>query len=211
MRLTKTFGYIGVLSVTFYASSSIANEKVVCHSESDGIWHTTAIKQVVVQKTKYNHQLVSRAEFTNEEVEELIASLSEDGAISRLCIQRYQLSEALKIEPVQDNQLLGSVFFDFDSETLSSAEKIRLKELASTLIRSDRYVLLEGNTDSVGTDHYNLSLGLKRTETVSKLLASSGVTNSVKQVSKGESEPIADNTAVESRALNRRVDVYAID
>jgi len=69
-------------------------------------------------------------------------------------------------------------------------------------------VEVEGHTDSIGTELYNLGLGQRRAEVVKGylVLRHQVEANRMTTVSYGESRPIADNRTAEGRALNRRVE-----
>lgn len=63
-----------------------------------------------------------------------------------------------------------------------------------------------GYTDNVGTDEENMKLGLARARTVVKILTEYGIAaNRISTSSKGEAEPVADNSTDEGRQKNRRV------
>lgn len=63
-----------------------------------------------------------------------------------------------------------------------------------------------GHTDNVGTDEENMKLGLARAKTVEKTLVENGVAATrITTTSKGEAEPVADNSTDEGRQKNRRV------
>jgi outer membrane protein OmpA-like peptidoglycan-associated protein len=77
-------------------------------------------------------------------------------------------------------------------------------------------ILIEGHTDSKGTEGYNLALSEKRANAVKRWLVEKGGLDSKKIITRGygESRPIAPNTnpdgsdCPEGRARNRRVEVY---
>ena len=72
--------------------------------------------------------------------------------------------------------------------------------------------LVEGHTDSVGTDAYNLALSDRRAKSVFDYLTSRGVDPArLSSIGHGESKPIADNTTAEGRQLNRRVMLIRTD
>jgi len=66
--------------------------------------------------------------------------------------------------------------------------------------------VLEGHTDNVGKDAYNLSLSQRRADSVKAYVVGKGV-DAARIAAKGfgETRPVADNTTVEGRAANRRV------
>jgi outer membrane protein OmpA-like peptidoglycan-associated protein len=80
--------------------------------------------------------------------------------------------------------------------------------LKGTPIRADTNILLEGHTDSTGSEEYNLELSRKRSQAVASYLATQNVNPTrFTTVGYGESQPIASNEIPEGRAQNRRVEV----
>jgi len=72
--------------------------------------------------------------------------------------------------------------------------------------------LVEGHTDSVGSDAYNMKLSDRRAKSVFDYLTSRGVDPSrLSSVGKGETMPIADNSTAEGRQQNRRVMLIRTD
>ena len=72
--------------------------------------------------------------------------------------------------------------------------------------------LIEGHTDSVGSDAYNLKLSDRRAKSVYDYLTSRGVDpGRLSSIGKGESAPIADNETEEGRQQNRRVMLIRTD
>jgi len=104
---------------------------------------------------------------------------------------------------------LGDVLFDTGKAELKSGAATNLAKLASFLNQyQDRSVLIEGHTDSVGNEDYNLGLSQRRADSVKGWLMNQGV-NSGRLVTtgKGESSPVAGNDSASGRQLNRRVEV----
>lgn len=114
-----------------------------------------------------------------------------------------RLGEGIKI--TFDSGLL----FGFDQSTLNSSSKSNLDNLASTLKKyEDTEILIEGHTDSVGEDDYNMTLSRNRSAAVKNYLVDLGVANSrMSSIGFGESSPIASNDSESGRAQNRRVEV----
>jgi outer membrane protein OmpA-like peptidoglycan-associated protein len=76
----------------------------------------------------------------------------------------------------------------------------------------DKSLLIEGYTDSVGSDSYNQELSMRRAEAVKAALMQRGV-DPVRMGVRGYGEafPVASNGSPEGRALNRRVEVVVSD
>lgn len=99
------------------------------------------------------------------------------------------------------------VLFDFDSAELRPESITELERLVKFMNDVPfATALIEGHTDSVGADAYNLALSDRRAKSVFDYLTSRGVDPArLKSVGKGESEPVAENTSDEGRQQNRRV------
>jgi outer membrane protein OmpA-like peptidoglycan-associated protein len=99
------------------------------------------------------------------------------------------------------------VYFDNDSGKLKPESYTDLERVIEFMkLVPGASGELQGHTDSVGKDSYNLSLSQKRADSVKAYLASKGVA-AARLTSKGygESQPVAGNDTPEGRAENRRV------
>ncbi len=103
----------------------------------------------------------------------------------------------------------SGILFGFDSSELTYASKTNIAELAETLKKyEDTEILIEGHTDSKGSESYNQELSERRAGSVAGELRSLGVAASrISEVGYGEEMPIADNSTEEGRSQNRRVEV----
>jgi outer membrane protein OmpA-like peptidoglycan-associated protein len=105
--------------------------------------------------------------------------------------------------------VLQSVHFEFDRSRLTPLGRRVLDEAAQRLQENPTLsVEIEGHTDAIGTDLYNLGLGKRRAEAVKGYLTLRHQVEPTRMatVSYGEARPIADNRTQEGRALNRRVE-----
>ncbi len=105
--------------------------------------------------------------------------------------------------------VLQSVHFEFDKSRLTPIGRQVLDEAARKLQENPNLsVEIEGHTDSVGTELYNLGLGKRRAEVVKGYLVLRHQVdpNRMSTLSYGEARPIADNRTDQGRALNRRVE-----
>jgi len=102
---------------------------------------------------------------------------------------------------------LQGVTFEFNSARLTAASRPVLDEVAADLKRYPRLkVELQGHTDSVGADAYNMKLSAQRANAVREYLVSQGVPEEqLTSRGYGETQPVADNKTEEGRAQNRRV------
>ncbi|MEM8795354.1 MAG: OmpA family protein [Pseudomonadota bacterium] len=107
----------------------------------------------------------------------------------------------------------GNVLFDFDSADLREEARAELGKVTKTLNRyPGAQVIVEGHTDSKGSDAYNLELSQQRAASVRDFLVSSGATETSKSETRGfgETRPVATNETDEGRQKNRRVDLIII-
>ncbi len=104
---------------------------------------------------------------------------------------------------------LEGVNFENDKATLRPQAIAKLDEAAATLKEwGDVKVEVAGHTDSRASDGYNLSLSLRRAESVRDYLIGKGIAAERLFVKAyGESSPVADNETEEGRLKNRRVEL----
>ncbi len=99
-------------------------------------------------------------------------------------------------------------YFDFDKSEVHQEYMPSITAQAKYLAsNSGARVRLEGNTDETGSREYNVALGERRADAVSKVLEANGVpSKQVVVVSYGEERPAATGHDEASNRLNRRVD-----
>ena len=108
--------------------------------------------------------------------------------------------------------LQADTLYDFDKASLKPEGMATLDNIAKDLSKIKLEVIIAvGNTDSVGTDAYNMALGQRRAQSVKTYLVSKGVDGSrIYTESKGKSNPVASNATAEGRAKNRRTDIEVV-
>ena len=106
-------------------------------------------------------------------------------------------------------RLPGSVLFDFDKADIRADAERTLAEVAAVLnAYGDRPARIEGHTDSIASDAYNLELSRRRAESVKSWLSAHGVAAArLSTGGRGESQPVADNSTAGGRQQNRRVEI----
>ena len=111
---------------------------------------------------------------------------------------------------VRKTTVLPGVHFAFDRAELLPAARETLDREVVPELRADpeMTVVIEGHTDSVGTDAYNQVLSERRADAVRQYLVLQGIEASrIATRGYGESQPIADNSTPRGRAENRRVEI----
>jgi outer membrane protein OmpA-like peptidoglycan-associated protein len=108
---------------------------------------------------------------------------------------------------------LGDVLFDTNQAQLKSGGERNVQKLAEFLKRyPQRTVLIEGFTDSVGSDSSNQVLSERRAQAVSNALIDMGVDRDrVSTKGYGEAYAVAGNDTASGRQLNRRVEIMLSD
>jgi OOP family OmpA-OmpF porin len=108
--------------------------------------------------------------------------------------------------------LQADTLYDFNKADLKAEGKATLDKIARDLSKIKLEVIIAvGNTDSVGSDAYNMALGQRRAQSVKAYLTSKGVDGSrIYTESKGKSNPVASNATEQGRAKNRRTDIEVV-
>jgi outer membrane protein OmpA-like peptidoglycan-associated protein len=106
----------------------------------------------------------------------------------------------------------SNITFDTNQASLKSEFYRTLNGVSTILAKYNQTdIVVEGHTDSSGSDQYNLDLSVARAETVGNYLAGQGVSaQRIRALGFGEREPIADNTTESGKAQNRRVEIQIV-
>jgi outer membrane protein OmpA-like peptidoglycan-associated protein len=120
--------------------------------------------------------------------------------------------EGAKVERIGEGIKItfnSGLLFDVDKSELRVTSKQNLTDLARILNKyEDTNILVEGHTDSTGSDEHNQKLSKDRAESVSSYLAVLEVKSGrFTMMGYGENQPVATNDTDEGRQLNRRVDI----
>ena len=119
-----------------------------------------------------------------------------------------RVGEGINVTFTQD----AGVFFDTNKADIkgTSAETLnKLAEIFKEYPKSN--ILIEGHTDSAGSEEYNWGLSQKRAESVTQFLMAQGIASS-RFTTKwyGETQPRASNETTEGKAKNRRVELAIV-
>ena len=105
--------------------------------------------------------------------------------------------------------IIYGIYLDFDAATIRPDSEETLDRLLKAIkARPNVKLVIEGHTDSEGSDAYNQTLSEKRAQSVVNWLVAHGIAS--QQLSAkgfGESRPVAGNGRPDGRALNRRVEI----
>ena len=105
-----------------------------------------------------------------------------------------------------------SVFFEFDSATLTAEAKDKLTAVGNVLAKyPELKVRVEGNCDERGSEQYNLALGQRRADAAKRYLVSLGAHDrQLTAISFGDQKPKAMGHDEDAWRQNRRDDLAAI-
>jgi OOP family OmpA-OmpF porin len=105
--------------------------------------------------------------------------------------------------------VIGAVQFAFNQDAITPEAAKVLDQIAASLLEQvnmTRTIDVTGNTDAIGSESYNTTLGQQRADQVRDYLVSKGVAASrIAAKTAGEGTPLAPNNTDNGRATNRRV------
>jgi len=126
-------------------------------------------------------------------------SVEKKGAILMLEKGKIELAEPILFFEYDQTKIMPESYWLLDSvaEILKSNPELKIK--------------IEGHTDNIGGERYNMLLSQARTDSVRNYLLTKGITiDRMEAVGYGQTRPIADNSTLDGRAKNRRVEFTII-
>lgn len=184
-------------------SAQIANEKILTAQANEEIASGTAQRQAVLIQARERESQRSADQAGDERRQANAAESRADSLEAELADLKVKKTERGLV------LTLGDVLFDTSQATLKSGAYGTLDRLATALReKSGRRVLIEGHTDSVGSDESNQGLSERRAQSVQLTLTQRGVArDQTSALGKGENFPVATNDSAEGRQSNRRVEL----
>lgn len=129
------------------------------------------------------------------------------------------VSTQIVIKGEEDNQVeiklkkkiakLGKIYFATGSAVIKKKSYSVLNDVVETIaaLGTFHYITIEGHTDNVGGEAFNMKLSRRRAQAVKNYLAKKGIVASkLRVVAYGSSKPIASNDSKMGRDTNRRVE-----
>jgi outer membrane protein OmpA-like peptidoglycan-associated protein len=104
---------------------------------------------------------------------------------------------------------MSDVLFDFNKYTLRPGAREKLAKVAGIILgHPGLRMQVEGHTDSIGSDEYNMKLSESRANAVRDYLVAQGIpAGNVSAQGFGKTMPVADNGNAAGRQMNRRVEL----
>ncbi len=155
----------------------------------------------------------AEAERTAEE-----AMLGRDKAEEEAMLARQRILEEAKLKALEVKEeergvvITLRINFAFNETEIQVTEETKLDQVIEILKAYEKYnIVVEGHTDNVGDEAYNLELSEQRAYNVAVYLARKGIKSSrLSYVGVGEGRPVAENNTNTGRALNRRVEFVIV-
>ncbi|HYX07299.1 MAG TPA: OmpA family protein [Bacteroidales bacterium] len=166
-----------------------------------------------IYRISFEPKVIEEPEMITEETAEPPAL--EEKNPPQIPVTEKEPSKAEKTAPEKEQEpiVIRSILFGFDSYQLTSQAKEELSMLADALKEHKKVVILiTGHTDSRGPANYNVTLSLKRAQSVADYLKQKGIApERLSTKGAGEENPVGINTNPdgtdnpEGRRYNRRV------
>ena len=117
-------------------------------------------------------------------------------------------------QPTERSRVMLPIYFEFRTTEPTPDSRKVLEALGDALNSAElagSQFLIEGHTDSIGSDTYNQTLSTERADVVRVYLEQHGIAGGrLRAVGRGESDPVASNDSDEGRQRNRRVDLVRL-
>ncbi|HNT70837.1 MAG TPA: OmpA family protein, partial [Bacteroidales bacterium] len=121
----------------------------------------------------------------------------------------------MEVQPIEVGMhyRLHNIYFAFNSaDILSSSQKVLDEFIVFLNDHPTMTISIEGHTDNVGSDEFNLILSENRAKAVYNYLVNNGIdADRLQYKGFGETAPIATNETEEGRAMNRRTEFVILN
>jgi outer membrane protein OmpA-like peptidoglycan-associated protein len=201
MTISRYFFISGLFILS--SSACAASKQYYCELKHSEIRHQVTINQVTGLGQNRQGFMQIEQTLTDPELNSALLSHSSDLIKTNDCLTY------LTDDVTPDSEI--RLHFDFNKYRISPLAKKTLAAYSDNLKAQGDSVLVTGHTDSIGSEKYNQSLGLKRALTTAQVILDEGVSRTKVSVeTAGELKPVATNKTAEGRALNRRAVVKVI-
>ncbi|MFK7956055.1 MAG: OmpA family protein [Lysobacterales bacterium] len=187
---------------------------------------TRMAREEVQQAREYSAEVQRSADLARQEAEQARALAQSQAKEADLARQEAEVASAAaeslrrQLNNLQARETsrglmftLGDVLFENAESSLKPASLANLDRLVGFLQQyADRTVSIEGHTDSVGSDEFNLTLSQSRADSVRSALIERGLSaDKLQAVGLGEEFPVAGNDTEVGRRQNRRVEIIILN
>jgi outer membrane protein OmpA-like peptidoglycan-associated protein len=169
-----------------------------------------AARQAAIEQQKLLAQQAEQAKLAAEEADRLRMKAEQDQAQLRQQLLD-QFNQILQTRDTARGLIvnMSDVLFDTGKYTLRPGAREKLAKVAGIILGHPGLKLeVEGHTDSVGSDEYNMKLSENRANSVRDYLVAQGINpDNVTARGFGKTMPVADNSTAAGRQQNRRVEL----
>ncbi|HEX3850192.1 MAG TPA: OmpA family protein, partial [Polyangiaceae bacterium] len=171
---------------------------------------TSAVQKLGVERGEVNQLGAQLAQTQTGLSQETNARNAADARAARAMESLAKIAQIKEEARGMVITLSGQVLFVTGKSELLPAAQDQLGQVAKALQDQGetKPLVVEGYTDSVGSDSANMTLSQSRADAVRSFLISKGLpANKVSAVGRGKSNPVAGNDTADGRANNRRVEI----
>ena len=186
------------------ADATASTQAAQMAAEAAALAETQALEEAQVQ-AQVQAQAEAQAQAQAQAASEAAQKAANDAATADAA-QQQQAQDAAQA-------LAHVIYFDFDQSTIKAEFRTALNGHAAYLSQNpSARVVLEGHADERGTREYNIALGERRGNAVSRYLVVQGVSvDAIEVVSFGEERPVNAGQDSASWSENRRVEIRYIN
>lgn len=191
-------------------SKKQAESSTARYSELQDKLRTSAVAQLGAERTQVNQLGSALAQTQSGLAAETDARKAAEARAARAMESLAKIASIKEEARGMVITLSGQVLFVTGKSELLPAARDQLDQVAAALKDQGdlKPIVVEGYTDSVGSDTANQKLSKDRADSVRSYLVSKGVaSDKISSVGKGKSNPVASNDSPEGRANNRRVEI----
>jgi outer membrane protein OmpA-like peptidoglycan-associated protein len=168
---------------------------------TEGICSAFAQQKKAIYSYNYRHKLLDNTLYAKGKLPVVFTGDAEELTATTITPVKIPLTDTLR---------LGDVLFDFNKADLKpEAETVLGDFFTKTNLENIDSIVVQGHTDSVGTEERNQTLSQQRSTIVARWLQRLNIIipEKINTQAFGKSRPVATNTTPEGRAANRRVEI----
>ncbi|MEP7051502.1 MAG: OmpA family protein [Pseudomonadota bacterium] len=213
----KSYAYVAQrraeLALTLGANAKAqkdAGQSAANYGQLQDNLRTSAVKQLGAERTQNSQLGTQLAQTQTGLAQETDARKAAEARAARAMESLAKIAQVKEEARGMVITLSGQVLFVTGKSELLPAAQDQLGQVAKALQDQGEIkpIVVEGYTDSVGSESANMTLSQARAEAVRNYLVSKGLpSDKVTAVGKGKSNPVAGNDTADGRANNRRVEI----
>jgi len=189
------------------AAARAAQEKAAADAARAAAIEQQRLLQAKAEEARLNAEAAEHARLTAEQQRQ-----QAEGEKAQLRERlRQQLNTILETQETARGLIvnISDVLFDFNKYTLKPTAREKMAKVSGILLAYPGLkIQLEGHTDSIGSDEYNMMLSQQRADAVRNYVTGQGVpASTVTAAGLGKSNPVASNDTAAGRQRNRRVEM----